>query len=133
MHSRTTVTKAREKAEQLAPTLARIMAGDARSITLELLGSAAILSMADSAALVRASERADGIVEILIRVTQRRRGRPKAAPATPALAVPTGPDSWSLQPEDRGVFAYGVRRVMAQQGWSCSPWDDCGNGTPRKE
>ena len=133
MHSRTTVTKAREKAEQLAPTLARIMAGDARSITLELLGSAAILSMADSAALVRASERADGIVEILIRVTQRRRGRPKAAPATPALAVPTGPGSWSLQPEDRGVFAYGVRRVLAQQGWSCSPWDDCGNGTPRKE
>lgn len=132
--SRTTVAKAREKAEQLAPNLERIMAGESQSISLELLGTAAILSMANSMSMVRTTQLGGDklkMLEVHILVPWRRRGRP--AKAESALPTPASPDSWELQPEDRGVFAYGVRRVLAQRGWSASPWDDAGNGICKKE
>jgi hypothetical protein len=134
---RTSVAKARERAAQIAPALAAVRSG---AHDLELMGTAAILAL-DGGGLVRTAPASEGgAVELYLKVTARRRGRPAAddAPAAaqaPAVGVchePAGgapPEgAWTLEPADRGVFCYGVRRVLAQQGWSCAPWDDTGSG-----
>lgn len=131
---RHTVAKAREKATQLAPDLHTILLGGDNilaSASQELLGTAAILSMATNQkrtpVLVRTVRTRD-LLEVYIAVPGRRTGRPKAKTSATVAKPVGGSDSWSLALEDRGVFAYGVRRKLLEEGWSCRPWDDTGKG-----
>ena len=155
---RHTVMSAQEKSDALLPLLAQIGTPsiDLRSVELALVGTAAMFELeAQGTGLVHVQPSAQfpNFLEMRMAIAGRRRGRPKAsdavlqppdgsslerpagaAVAAAAVGAPAAaPSGWVMMPEDGGVFAYGVRRILHERGLPCPPWDNTGHGTCSKE